>query len=153
MKNQGIRYASMGKFFGARQPDSSYYPLGYLDFELFRDSDLFKSGVENVAKGLKDYNIALMCTEKIPIDCHRAIMVARGFELAGIDIKHILHDFTLLNQNELNQKLLDKYFPNRSQLSFFPEDNKSDEELLIEAYRKRNSEIGYKLGSEKEGGE
>ena len=90
-----IKYAHMGKYFGARQPDNQYYPKGYLDFSLFRQSELFKTGLENVKKGLENNNIALMCTEKNPGDCHRAIMVARGFELAGINVKHILHDFHL----------------------------------------------------------
>ncbi len=153
LKEKGISYAQMGKFFGARQSDEKYYPEGYLDFELFRASELFKKGLENVVKGLEHNNIALMCTEKNPIDCHRAIMVARGFELEGINVKHILHDFSVLEHNELNNVLLDKYFPNRAQLSFIEEENKSEEEYTIEAYRKRNYDIGYRFGSDIEGGE
>ena len=80
-------------------------------------------------------------------------MVARGFELEGINVKHILHDFSVLEHNELNNVLLDKYFPNRAQLSFIEEENKSEEEYTIEAYRKRNYDIGYRFGSDIEGGE
>lgn len=151
LKDQGIVYAPMGKYFGARQPDVKYYPDNYLDFELFRESDLFKKGRDSVLKGLDDYNIALMCTEKNPADCHRTIMVARGFELIGVDVKHILHDNTFVPQSRVNKQLLDMYFPDRGQLSIFDEENKSEEEYIIESYRKRNKEIGYRIGSDSEG--
>ena len=150
--NVGIKYTHMAKSFGARQEAEEFYPEGYLDFELFRKSPQFIKGRDNVIKGLEQYNVALMCTEKNPIDCHRAIMVARGFELAGVDVKHILHDGGSLEQKELNKMLVDRYFPERGQLSFFQEENKTEEEYLEEAYRMRNSEIGYRRGADKEGG-
>lgn len=149
--DEGINYAAMGKYFGARQENPAFYPNGYLDFELFRASSMFVQGFENVKKGLIDHNIALMCTEKDPIDCHRAIMVARGFELNGVEVRHILNDATILTQEELNQMLLDRYFPDRGQLSLFQEQNKTDEEYLVEAYALRNKEIGYRKGADKEG--
>ncbi len=150
--DEGINYATMGKYFGARQENPAFYPDGFLDFELFRASTIFIQGFENVNKGLIDHNIALMCTEKDPIDCHRAIMVARGFELQGVTVRHILHDSAILTQEDLNQKLLNRYFPDRGQLSLFREQNKTDEEYLAEAYKLRNKEIGYRKGSDKEGG-
>ena len=155
LQERGIAYFDMGRYFGARQPDRKYYSKeGYLDFEAFRASDLFKKGKDNVKKGLEENNIALMCTEKHPIDCHRAIMVARGFELDGVDVKHILHDKTCLTQKELGLQLLDKYFPDRAQMTLFTMGNeKSDEEYLIDAYRKRNAEIGFHYDSNKEGAE
>lgn len=154
LKAHEIAYAPMGKYFGARQTDRSmYHADGYLDFEIVRKSDLFIKGKLNVLKGLERYNIALMCTEKKPIDCHRAIMVARGFELDGIRVRHILHDFTDISQEDLNKQLLNRYFPDRGQISMFEADNRSDPEYLEEAYRKRNREIGYRMDGHYEGGE
>ena len=151
LKGKNIVYAPMGLFFGARQPDRTYYPEGYLDFEKYRESELFIKGRDNVCKGLETYNIALMCTEKRPIDCHRAVMVARGFELIGVEVNHILQDGSLISQEELNEQLLELYFPERNQLSFLEEENKSDEQRLQEAYRKQNKKIGYKWNSGWEG--
>ena len=154
LKRENIEYFHMGKAFGARQEDTNFYPNGYLDFELFRNSDIFIRGMKNIESGLEKYNIALMCTEKNPIDCHRAIMVGRGFELDGVDVKHILPDGSVMTQDELNSKLLDMFFPGRSQLSLFDLGNeKSEEEYLKEAYVLRNKDIGYKIGSEHEGGD
>lgn len=151
LKSNDITYAYMGKYFGARQLDENYYPEGYLDFELFRGSELFKSGLNNVQKGLEKYNIALMCTEKNPFDCHRAIMVSRGFELVGINVQHILHDFTSISQEELNNQLLECYFPDRGQITLFDNIEKTAEQYLIDAYRERNKEIGYYLHGKKKG--
>lgn len=146
-----IHYSYMGAYFGARQENKALYSQeGYLDFEKVRSTSLFLKGVDNVKKGLSQgYNIVLMCTEKDPFDCHRAIMVARGFELEGFDVKHILFDGSLIDQKELDNRLLDKYFPGRNQLTIFDYDKPQDEEeLLKQAYIMRNKEIGYHLETE-----
>ena len=33
--------------------------------------------IERIRQGIKQYRIALVCTEKDLVDCHRAILVAR----------------------------------------------------------------------------
>ncbi|MCC8107241.1 MAG: DUF488 domain-containing protein [Clostridiales bacterium] len=147
LKNLDIHYSFMGKYFGARQPEAELYsPEGYLDFEKVTASERFRIGLENVKKGLAQGNrIAFMCTEKDPIDCHRAIMVARAFELKGMEVEHILPDGSLQSQNELGQRLLQRYFPDRNQLSLFDFQNDiSEEEYIKRAYRLRNAEIGYR---------
>lgn len=146
LKSKGISYCHMGKFFGARPDDKALYTKEkYLDFEKMRSSDLFQKGLNNVMKGLSERNnVVLMCTEKDPIDCHRAIMVAREFSLRGVEVNHILSDGKLQSQKELDERLLDKYFPDRHQISLVSNLSKiPEEELLKEAYRKRNAEIGY----------
>lgn len=144
LKKNGINYNHMGKFFGARPLDKSLYTeQGYLDFEKARASENFKKGLENVTLGLnKGYNIALMCTEKDPFDCHRAIMVARGFDLSGIEVSHILPDGKIITQSELNNRLLDKHYPDRNQMSLFSKiSSLPEEEVLVLAYRQRNADI------------
>ncbi len=144
LKKNGINYNHMGKFFGARPLDKSLYTeQGYLDFEKARASENFKKGLENVTLGLnKGYNIALMCTEKDPFDCHRAIMVARGFDLSGIEVSHILPDGKIITQSELNNLLLDKHYPDRNQMSLFSKiSSLPEEEVLVLAYRQRNADI------------
>lgn len=148
LSEKGITYSFMGKFFGARQDNIDLYNKeGYLDFEKVSGSELFARGMENVKLGLqKGNNIVMMCTEKDPIDCHRAILVARAFFLNGTDVGHILPDGTLQTQQELDERLLDKYFPDRAQLSLFQSDKDMNaEENIKAAYRERNKEIGYRI--------
>ena len=147
LKRVGIEYSFMGNYFGARPQDQSLYSQeGYLDFDKTRNSVKFQSGVHNVIKGIQAGNhISLMCTEKDPIECHRAIMVARTFFEIGIEVQHILADSSLQSHDKLNQRLMDLYFPNRYQISLFPSENKSDEECLEEAYKYQNKKIGYHM--------
>lgn len=172
LSNNNISYWAMGKFFGARPKDRSLYSdSGYLDFEKVKKSELFLRGKDNVKLGLQRGNqIALMCTEKDPIDCHRAIMVAKAFFDDGIEVYHILPNGELQTHTELEKRLLNMYFPRDNQISIFRfmttyeftgfihdsdlfnksnynrfDDNKR---LLQEAYAKRNEEIGYRYAKE-----
>lgn len=152
--NNNIRYIYMGNYLGARQDNRNFYDNdGILDFEKVRAGENFNIMLKNIEKRLNEnHNIALMCAEKDPFNCHRAIMVARGFELDNVDVKHILHTEEILTQEELNHRLLNHFFPHRDQLTlnFDGVDEKTDKEYLLDAYRKRNKEIGYNLHSKYE---
>lgn len=154
LKKNDIRYVYMGTYLGARQNNKLLYDKnGILDFEKVRSGNDFIIRMKSIEKGIiQGHNITLMCTEKDPFDCHRAIMIARGFELDNVNVNHILHDETLLSQKQLNERMLKHFFPERDQpvLNFFDEPEKSDREYLIEAYRKRNQQIGYHLSDCKE---
>lgn len=144
----GIKYSFMGSYFGARPKGVNLYnDEGYLDFERVRKSSQFFTGFNNVILGLeKGNNIALMCMEKDPFDCHRAIMVARAFDLSGIEINHILADGKIQSQSFLNERLLNKYYPDRNQITFFQYiNNEKNIDYLSMAYQLRNKEIGYRL--------
>ena len=143
-KNE-IGYAYMGDYFGARPVDSSLYSSeGYLDFAKVANSEKFKKGFDNVERGVKQGNrIAFMCTEKDPIECHRAILVTREFYKAGYLIEHIMPDNTIQTQDTINERLLDIYYPNRNQISLFSSENLSIEEYIDKSYKKQNKKIGY----------
>ena len=73
-----IYYRNYVAEFGARQENRDFYPNGYLDFEMFARSEVFLSGFEKIKKSMqKGFVIALMCSEKDPIKCHRTILVAK----------------------------------------------------------------------------
>ncbi len=149
LNNNRISYVWMGEEFGARRDDRSLYsPSGYLDFEKVRASKKFLLGVNRINDGLKKgYRIALMCTEKDPIDCHRTILVAKGLDENGIEVKHILEDGSLCDKNEIESRLLDIYYKDRNQINFdmILGSSETEEEMIEEAYRKRNKDIGYEL--------
>ncbi|HRY84779.1 MAG TPA: DUF488 family protein, partial [Candidatus Cloacimonadota bacterium] len=114
----------------------------------FTASDTFKEGMRQLDLQLvKGKTPALLCAEKDPFDCHRAIMVSRALSLAGYDLKHIMADGNVLTQAELDLRLLDKYFPKRDESSIFDliEGEKDPEQLLAEAYLLRNEAIAWRL--------
>lgn len=146
LKQNGMLYRHYDREFGARQENQSYYAAeGYLDFSRFSHSDSFLQGVEKLCAGMKlGYTFALMCAEKNPISCHRAILVSRAFAQRGYTIIHLLPHGKILTQEEINTQLLDLYFPERAQLTMFGEST-NETELLNRAYEKQNAVIGYHI--------
>jgi uncharacterized protein (DUF488 family) len=146
LKLHGILYRNYVDEFGARQTHQCYYNSeGYLDFEKFTQSDIFNEGYNKILLGVKSgYTFALMCAEVDPIDCHRNIMIAREFYKRGFEIKNIMKDGTIQTQGDIESRLLEMFFPSRDQLTLFGP-GKTEGELIIEAYRMKNKEIGYRL--------
>ena len=150
LKDNGIYYYNYARQFGARQENREFYNFDKqgrflrLDFKTFSESEQFLDGVRKVEKS--DAVIALMCAEKRPSECHRTILVARAFSDRGHEVFHILPNGETVTQKDVEKELVDHYFPDREQGSFFNEDNLTEEEYVEEAYRLRNDEIGFKLG-------
>ena len=143
LKEHGIYYANYARQFGARQENRSFYKNGGLDFEIFSKSDQFLDGVKSVEKS--NAVIAFMCAEKKPSECHRTILVAKALSDRGHEITHIMPNGESVSQQDVEQELLEKYFPNREQTSLFDDGNLSEEEYIAKAYKLRNDEIGFKL--------
>ncbi|MDR0946572.1 MAG: DUF488 domain-containing protein [Ruminococcus sp.] len=142
LSQQNIHYLNFDKSFGARQTNPKYCTEGCVDFEKFARSEIFLDGINRIGNGYNDgMVIALMCAEKEPTSCHRAILVSRN--LTQYDIRHIVSGREDITQSELENRLLAEYFSNRNQLTLLDE-QKTDEELIAEAYRLKNQKIGYR---------
>lgn len=146
LKTHGIYYRNYADEFGARQSNRTYYCQdGYLDFDVFSKSEPFLQGVSKLCTSMaQDYTFALLCAEKDPICCHRTILVARAFFERGYNVIHLLTNGKTITQQDVNAQLIEKYYPNRNQMTFF--DAAEDEDTLLKlAYMKQNAEIGYRL--------
>jgi uncharacterized protein (DUF488 family) len=141
-----IHYRNYANEFGARQKNRAFYSSGgYLDFDVFTRSDEFLSGVEKLKEGMnKGFTFVLMCAEKDPLDCHRTIMVAREFHKLGFIIVHLLPQ-KKQSQDDIENRLLERYFPDRNQLTLFENEDLNNQDMIDQSYRKRNAEIGYKM--------
>lgn len=149
LEKNGINYRHYAKEFGARQDDRSFYPNGYLDFEMFSNSEQFRRGLKRIANGIKQgQQMCLMCAEKDPYNCHRCILVSRKLRDEDYRVLHIVGKGKYITQEQIDLRLLNNYFPNRGQISMFNDENLTAEELLDEAYRRRNVDIGYKIEEE-----
>lgn len=144
LEKNNILYRNYKLEFGARQTDKNFYnEEGWLDFEKFTQSKNFNKGYEKVENALKlKYSIALMCAEKDPMNCHRSIMIGRELKNRKFNVQHILYNESTESQDEIEKKLLEKYYKNLNQISFFDK-QKTQEDLIKEAYKKRNKEIAY----------
>lgn len=144
LNSSGIIYRNYKLEFGAHQEGLEYYTDGYLDFSKYTKSEPFLDGIRMVESGMKmNYTFVLMCAEKDPSTCHRNIMIGRKFHDLGYIVKNILSDGSYELQEDIEQRLVDKYFPNRNQISLFSK-NLSWENMVNMSYKYINSEIGYR---------
>lgn len=106
LSDAGIAYTFLGKEFGARSPNPACYKNGKVQYDLLAQQPEFSQGIERVREGMRKFNIAFMCAEKDPAECHRALLVARKFFEAGNEVCHILADGSLETHEHLEARLL-----------------------------------------------
>lgn len=119
LNKAGFIYIYMAKELAAKRINKqSYNDEGYSDFEKVINEKEFLEGIERLKNGCnKGYNIALLGAMQEPIRCHRSILVGKALRKAGFDVKHILDDYSIASQDDIEQMLLDKYFSNRNQMT------------------------------------
>ena len=136
LKN-GIEYSNFKNEFGARQYDKDFYTNGVLNFEKFSKSKQFQNGIKLIKDLTKKNNICLMCAEIDPLNCHRAILIAKEVNYSGFEVVHIIAkrngEITYENHTDLEKRLLETY-------------KKQTDNLQI-AYQKHNAIIGHKKDS------
>ena len=103
MKSHDIKYVFLGRELGARREDPSCYKNGQVQYERLKNATLFLEGIDRVIQGAEKHNIALMCAEKEPSDCHRTFFVARALKERGVSVSHILDDGSL-ESHEITMK-------------------------------------------------
>lgn len=102
LKENNIRYVFLGEELGARQGDENLYgDDGKIDFDLFSRHPKFLKGIERVEEGAKTFKLALMCSEKDPMDCHRTHLIAKGLVARKHEVVHILEDGNTKSHDEL----------------------------------------------------
>ena len=146
---EGFVYIYMAKEFAAkRENKESYNKEGYSDFEKVIYEEDFKNGIKRLKTGCeKGYRIALLGAMQDPIRCHRSILVGRELVKNGFKVNHILDDYYIASQNDIEKSILEKYFEDRNQMTidYLLGTNKSEEEMIKEGYRLANKEIGYRI--------
>jgi uncharacterized protein (DUF488 family) len=135
--SDGISYVFLGKELGGRPSDPQLYFDGVADYERMSRTGDFSKGLERVLEGAKKYRIALMCSERDPLDCHRCLLVGRGLAQRGIRVTHILGDGRVASHSEIEDKLLE--LCGRSTEDFFA----SHSERLAAAYRERARKVAF----------
>lgn len=91
LQENGITYVFMGDTLGGRPDDPDCYDAqGKISYEVLRDKPYFKEGIERVKTALaKDLDIALMCSERKPAECHRSRLIGQVLSKEHIELRHI----------------------------------------------------------------
>ena len=103
---RGIRYVFLGDELGARRSEPQCYVKGKARYELIARTQKFQEGLNRLREGMDSHLIALMCAEKDPITCHRAILVTRHLRSFDTSICHIHSDGGTEAQAALEERLL-----------------------------------------------
>lgn len=145
LTDRGILYIYMGSQLGARYDSPEFLDRdGKVKLEVVMKSDFFRDGLKRVIDGIsKGYTIALMCSEKDPIQCHRFVLVSHSLSVIGVSISHILEDGSILSQESLEGTILKKYAVDYEQMSLFGE-NLSRDEAIDKALSEYWKRIAYK---------
>ena len=149
LTNAGFVYIYMGKELAAKRiRKNSYNNEGYSNFEEVIKEEEFKRGVERLKNGCeKGYKIILLGAMQDPIRCHRSILVGRELVKNDFDVKHILDDYSIVTQDDIEEMLLNKYFSNRNQITIedLTGNSLNNEEMINEGYKLANRDIGYRI--------
>lgn len=137
LQRDGIAYSFLGKELGGRPTASEYYCDGIADYERMAQSPEFAQGLQRVLDGARKYRIALMCSEHDPMDCHRCLLVSRALADRGTTVKHILANGSIVDQDEIERRLLSSEGREGGDLFLSPD------QRLAGAYRNRARKVAY----------
>lgn len=137
LRDHNIRYVFLGEELGARSKDPQCYLDGKVQYDRIAQTELFKKGITRVLEGAERFRIALMCAEKDPLTCHRAILVSRALVEMSVDVEHILPDGNIEAHSQMVERML-------RQLNLQDDDMFDSRQARIrEAYRLQSNMIAY----------
>lgn len=105
LRNNSIKYLFLGKELGGRPSNRKFYNAkGHVVYSRLAESPAFHEGIEKLIKEIKQYRVALMCSEENPRKCHRYLLVGKVLEKGGVEIIHIRGEGQLQSQDELSRE-------------------------------------------------
>ncbi len=103
----GIGYAYLGGELGGRPADRSCYDAdGRVRYDRVAGTDLFDDAIRRLIHAADERRIALLCTEKEPLECHRTLLVARALAERDVAVAHILADGGLESHDDAMLRLV-----------------------------------------------
>ena len=140
LKDAGIAYVFLGKELGARSDKDSCYDGNVVNYQKLSETVEFNSGIDRVVTGSSRYQVALMCSEREPTECHRTILVSKILSEKNIQISHILGNGEIETHEETMLRVVDILGMPRKDLMLSPS------EVVAEAYKGREKQIAYRRG-------
>lgn len=147
LDHAGIKYVFLGRELGARSDDPGCYEAGKVQYDRLAKAELFQNGIERLLHGASKETIAVTCTERDPLDCHRALLVATQLIARGATVGHILADGRIESHDAAMLRL--RALHGLAEPDLFH----SATELIAEAMDRQESRIAYVNDAAATGGE
>ncbi len=145
LKESGIEYVFVGDCIGGRSSNEDDYENGRVIYGRLKKSDNFENGLQRVIAGSEKFQLALMCSEKEPIECHRTLLVGQTLFERGTPISHIHSDGTLEKHEDAIQRLLRMFKLDEPDLF------RTSEEVVAEALLRQEQKVAFTLGDPQKG--
>lgn len=137
LASRGVSYGFFGAELGARSSDPGAYQAGKVSYEYLARTSEFQGGLSRLIDRLGARRVAILCTEGDPLQCHRAVLVARALKARGVLVRHILPEGGLMTQDECEERLLELHRMSHGDLFT------STDELVERAYQLQGQKIAY----------
>ena len=162
LKETGIRYSFLGKELGGQPADrESYDADGRIMYDRLAETDTFMQGIERILEAVsvrpelvegrtaasQAQRLALMCSEKEPLDCHRTLLIAPTLAKRGVNVAHIHADGSLETHEDAMNRLLDSFkLPHNGDLF------RSREAVIEDAVARQAQRVGARWRDPSAGG-
>jgi uncharacterized protein (DUF488 family) len=139
LEDIGIAYIFLGNELGGRSDDPSCYEGGQVRYDRLANTEQFRQGLKRIQDDSKKYKLALMCAEKEPLECHRAILVSRHLINLGLNISHVHSDGSLESHSDALARLARILRITNHEIF------KSQDEVLSDLYSVQERRIAFTL--------
>jgi uncharacterized protein (DUF488 family) len=137
----GIAYVPLGLELGGRgNPHTVRDARGRISYRSIAGSPEFSEGLRRVEAGSARMRIALLCTERDPLQCHRGILVSRVLAARGTQVVHIRADGATEAHGDAELRLL--RLTGAQPLDLF----RTEDEVLAAAYDAQEARIAHVAG-------
>jgi uncharacterized protein (DUF488 family) len=138
LRQLGIAYVFLGAELGGRGAENSVFDEnGRVQYHRIAESPPFREGIRRVQAGRTRMRLALMCTERDPIECHRGLLVSRTLMAEGTNVVHIHADGQGETHRQAERRL--RRLVGLHEADLF----RTDEQLLNEAYERQEAQVAY----------
>jgi len=135
----GMEYVFVGDSIGGRSQNPNDYENNRVVYSRLKRSPYFENGIARVIAGSEKFNIALMCSEKEPLECHRMLLVGQNLHELGQQVAHINGDGSLESHSDAIKRLLKMFKLDEPDLF------RSHAEILEEALLKQEQKVAFVL--------
>jgi uncharacterized protein (DUF488 family) len=139
LRASDIAYVFLGQELGGRPADPNLYTDGVADYERMAATSGVERGLSRILDGALRFRVALLCSERDPLDCHRFLMLSRALKDKGCDVVHLLSDGEAEPMHMAERRLLEATRSSQADLFGEPE-----ADALAAAYRNRARAVAYK---------
>jgi uncharacterized protein (DUF488 family) len=107
LASAGLQYEFFGEALGGRPSDlRAYHADGIVNYEERRKGADFCAGIDRALELSHSSNIALMCAEEDPLQCHRFLMICPALLDRGVTPSHLRRGGELESQRQAEDRLL-----------------------------------------------